>query len=476
MKPVVVARLAAAVTVTVLVALSGVARADVIREILIVENSKTTDDTVLYIAGIEEGDQWDQEIQEKVKRDLVSSGLFKQVDVFSERHPKGGGLRITIIVKDKHSWVIAPTFYNQPTNTGGGIGFGENNLFGENKKLLLYGQVATGDTFFVGAYIDPSIAGTPVNWAADVFLRYERIIEYSAPTRYIIDEDHPVDPVRQSKMMYLNLGLKLGVTILRSLKLEQRIRGAKVAFYKNALHEDTLDDQSLLCGAACPTPQETDVEIGAGGLPEPGAEGWDASTESVITFDRRANWYGITTGSRLQLSYETSVPGSDFDYWYSTFTFERALRFFKKTNFIIRGLAGYGQDLPFQQEYTGGGTTLRGYENKTLRGDVKLAGNMEYSVPFFTIKGFAFRGLMFVDSAYVAFLDIEEDDTFRHYMPNADVTQKNVSNLAPWKNSVGGGIRLYVRQIVLPLLGLDLGYGLESGGVEVYFAIGITDS
>ena len=40
---------------------------------------------------------------------------------------------------------------------------------------------------------------------------------------------------------------------------------------------------------------------------------------------------------------------------------------------------------------------------------------------------------------------------------------------------MGAGIRLYVRQVVLPLLGLDFGYGLESGGVEVYFAIGLTD-
>jgi outer membrane protein insertion porin family len=177
----------------------------------------------------------------------------------------------------------------------------------------------------------------------------------------------------------------------------------------------------------------------------------------------------------VKLAYETSIPGSDFDYWYGTFSFERAARFFSKHNFIMRGMAGYGQDLPFQQEYTGGGTSLRGYENKQFRGDVKLAGNLEYSVPFVTISGWAFRGLVFYDSAYVAFLDIEDDDDFRHYLPNADVTQENVSNLAPWKNSVGGGIRLYVRQIVLPLLGLDFGYGLESGGVEVYFAIGLTD-
>jgi outer membrane protein assembly factor BamA len=414
---------------------TGTARAERIKEVIVVENTKTTDDTVIYIAGIEEGDDWDKDVQTRVKTALVSSGLFREVELFAEPHPNGGGVRVTIIVEDKHSWVIAPTFYNQPTNTGGGIGFGENNLFGENKKLLLYGQVATGDSFFIGAYVDPSIGGTPVNWAADVFLRYERVIEYSGPTRFVIDEDSPVEPVRQSKMMYLNSGLKLGVTILRSLQLEQRIRGAKVAFYKNDLRDEVteaMQGEEVVCGGPCPD----------GVLPEPGKEGWDISTESNLSFDRRANWYGITTGSKVKLAYETSIPGSDFDYWYGTFSFERAARFFSKHNFIMRGMAGYGQDLPFQQEYTGGGTSLRGYENKQFRGDVKLAGNLEYSVPFVTISGWAFRGLVFYDSAYVAFLDIEDDDDFRHYLPNADVTQENVSNLAPWKNSVGGGIRL----------------------------------
>ena len=64
-------------------------------------------------------------------------------------------MAVHILAKDKHRWVIAPAFYNQPTNIGGGIGFGENNLFGQNQKLLLYGQIATGDSFFIGAWVDP---------------------------------------------------------------------------------------------------------------------------------------------------------------------------------------------------------------------------------------------------------------------------------------------------------------------------------
>jgi hypothetical protein len=44
-----------------------------------------------------------------------------------------------------------------------------------------------------------------------------------------------------------------------------------------------------------------------------------------------------------------------------------------------------------------------------------------------------------------------------------------------FKNSVGVGTRLFLRQVVIPLLGVDFGYGLESGDFKVYLAIGLTD-
>ena len=38
-----------------------------------------------------------------------------------------------------------------------------------------------------------------------------------------------------------------------------------------------------------------------------------------------------------------------------------------------------------------------------------------------------------------------------------------------------GVLGLYLRQIVLPLLGLDFGYGLEARDYQIYLAIGLTD-
>ena len=163
--------------------LASRASAEEIREIVIEDNKKTTSDTVELIAQIEVGDEWTPTLSDLIKQRLVTSGLFKDVEVFWD--PVPGGVRVHILVKDKHSWVIAPAFYTQPTNVGGGIGFGENNLFGLNQKLLLYAQIATGDSFFIGAWVIPSIGGSRFYAQLDTYDKTSRNIEYAAPTRYL---------------------------------------------------------------------------------------------------------------------------------------------------------------------------------------------------------------------------------------------------------------------------------------------------
>src|SRR5690606_16295571 len=114
-------------------------------------------------------------------------------------------------------------------------------------------------------------------------------------------------------------------------------------------------------------------------------EGWDVSAEAIIQLDRIANWYGIASGDRLTVTYERALPGlaSDFTYWYVGSTYIRARRYFTSANLILRGAVGYGSDMPFQHEYTSGGTSLRGYKNDQFRGDFKTAMNVEYSLQLF---------------------------------------------------------------------------------------------
>jgi hypothetical protein len=118
-----------------------------------------------------------------------------------------------------------------------------------------------------------------------------------------------------------------------------------------------------------------------------------------------------------------------------------------------------------------GGTSMRGYLNDEFRGDLRVMANLEYSLPLVTVAGLSIRGLAFFDSGYTTFLDGENAE--RTYLPNSQRSAN--TTLAPFKNSVGVGTRLYLRQIVLPLLGLDFGYGLEARDFQIYLAIGLTD-
>src|SRR5215831_7771267 len=105
-------------------AMARTAAADTIDSILVEGNTKTQSETVELIAGIDTGDDWKPEMADLVKQRLVSSGLFNDIDVFWEPSKSLGGVRVHITVHDKHSWVVAPSLYDQPTQKGGGVGYG----------------------------------------------------------------------------------------------------------------------------------------------------------------------------------------------------------------------------------------------------------------------------------------------------------------------------------------------------------------
>src|SRR5688500_8769695 len=86
--------------------------AEKITHIEVRENTKTTDKTVIQISRLEVGDEWTAEKGVAAETELKSSNLFKDVLVAPEPSPTG--VRVVIVAKDKHAWIVAPTFYDQP--------------------------------------------------------------------------------------------------------------------------------------------------------------------------------------------------------------------------------------------------------------------------------------------------------------------------------------------------------------------------
>ena len=114
---------------------SARAAAAVIAGIRMTGKTKVTPHTALILARVHVGDPVTPDLTSRVQEALLSSELFKSVKVTLEQAP--GGVVIVANVVDKMSWIAAPTVYVLPSSYAVGAGYAENDLFGQNRKLLL---------------------------------------------------------------------------------------------------------------------------------------------------------------------------------------------------------------------------------------------------------------------------------------------------------------------------------------------------
>jgi len=396
--------------------------------------SKLTERTLGYLAHVAIGDRVGAGDLPRIKQALVSSELFEKVDVALEDAP--GGALLVATLDDKHSWIVAPTIFWLPGRRSIGVGFAENDFRGEDKKVLLYGQLGDRESLLFGTYLDPRFRGSRLSWRADLFL-YRRIND-----EYANLATDPTDAriARSSTATYLGGGLLAGWELRWWLTADIRLRGAKVTFRDGRYGG------------------EPDVAV-----PVPQRDGWDISSQGRVTLDRRGHRRGVTWGPYVQLMLDQTIPGlDDFGYTVGLLRAYYSWRFFAEHQLELRAIANVGYHLPI-----GGASDLRGYAVDRYRGDTRLVYRTEYSVPLAKWRSLAFRAIGFWDSGYAAFHFPRPGDD-RDYLP----TQLEGEF---WRNDVGGGLRIYVGAVVLPLLGLDLAYGIEGRSTEVYFELGLTD-
>jgi outer membrane protein assembly factor BamA len=403
-------------------------------------DSKLTERTAGWLAHVEIGQLVSPGQIPELEAALMSSELFDSVKVTFEPGP--GGVLMVAQLHDKMSWIAAPTLFVLPNHWAVGAGYAESDLGGANKKMLLYAQLGNRQSMFLGTFLDPSIHGT--HWQArfDIYLLHEIDDEYTNP---------PSDPRsfavdRETTMTFLDGGMLLGYQLYWWLIADLRLRGAYL-YFRDVHAED-----------AAKTP-----------LPKPEPDGWDWSVQARITLDHRAHRFGVTWGPYAQLLVEPSVPGVTYSYQMTKLRAYYSWAFWGEHELELRTRFGIGRHLPFQDELTLGGVQdLRGYDLEQFRGDTLAMFRVEYSVPIAKWKFFAFRGIGFFDSGYVGF-NFTDPSGMRDYLPGQHAG-------ARWlRSDLGAGLRVYVSRVVLPLLGLDLAYGLEGHAPEVYFEVGLTD-
>jgi outer membrane protein insertion porin family len=154
------------------------------------------------------------------------------------------------------------------------------------------------------------------------------------------------------------------------------------------------------------------------------------------------------------------------------------VRLFEEQNLVLRAEAQLGRDMPFHTELTSGGGNLRGFLHRQFRGDTKTSLTAEYHFPLFKVQPLAVRGVVFSDTALTFFREVPDDGVLqnedglllRRYLPN----QREGLDGGQLAQGVGGGLRLFLSNIVLPLLGVDVAYGVNPGEVRVYVVAGVS--
>ena len=392
-----------------------------------------------YLSHLEEGDYVRERDIAKIERALISSDLFYTADVVFEDAP--GGVVVVATLKDRHSWLVAPTFYLQSGQRSLGVGYVDSNFRGLNQKTVLYGQIGERDNLLFGTFLDDNVKGTDVILRADVYAYSRFVDEYVNPE----GDETSTEIARTARHNYVGGGVVLGWNCEWWCKIHLRLRGAYVYFKESQAPDGTP-------------------------LPNPSTDGWDVTQQVFFNFDLRQQAFGVRWGPYLQVTGETTIPGlDDYDYSDALLRAYYSWLVFGSHQLELRTNLQIGRNLPAHEELvTGGVLDIRGYGLDQFRGDVRATFRAEYSFPLLKVSALRFRGIAFYDNAYNGF-HFPRTDGKRDYLP----TQAKGSSW--FRNDVGAGLRMYVGWVVVPVLGLDIARGLEGKGTQLVFEVGFTD-
>ncbi|ATB46684.1 polymerase [Corallococcus macrosporus DSM 14697] len=426
----------------------------VVEEVVVKGPEKTRPETVRAYARVDEGDPLTLEDLARVERRLVATGLFQEVKVGFE--PTGPGrVRLVLEVEDKASWVVAPTFVLQSDNVGGGVLYAENNLFGRSKKFATAAQVSTAESGLFAGFLDPNLFGLPqLRFSLEGQLRSDRVDEYQPGS----GQRRP-EVVRRTRMNSASLAGELGFLLFERVRAAAKYRLMSI----DAKSPDAQEEVTTPAFSLGPSQQ-------------------DASLRLMVGIDTRQNLHAVMEGLNLEASYEVSNPGVGSDFRYERFglLYRHGLRLVGEHNLVLRGEAVAGVDLPFHQELVMGGNSLRGFVYRQFRGDTRLSFTAEYHFPLFTVSPLSFRGVAFSDTGLMMWRKLPGDRELRNvsgrvvrsYLPDA---RGGLGN-ATVAQGVGAGLRLYLRNLVLPLVGVDAAYGVNSGEFRFYLVAGVNPS
>ena len=416
-----------------------------ITDVRVLGNQRTEESTVRSVAGISIGDTLEMDTLDMVRERLNTTGLFADVNVWWEQHKTG--VRVNIAVKDKFPWAPVPTGSWSANNKSFGLLFVHGNLFGRGKQLLIGGRIATVDSGAALAYRDPSFFGSWIYWQLQGNVQRQNIPEY-----YPDNPSADAGPYRSTLLNSFGIEPAIGIAWFRRVRTQVAWRLEQVNLDRSYVPIDDTTTTDATLGS----------KVGIG--------------KASMSFDFRAREFAVMTGTSLGGGFDWAQPdfGSDLTFWRVGGGVEHGIRIFKSHNLVANAAATFGKNLPFWMENTAGGPNLRGYLYQQFRGDSQLQAHVEYHFPLFSIGSLDFRALGFYDIQAIWFRNLPPAGN-QMYATRATPDERTfLVDVNGWPNgggfqldrdlhqSVGGGLRFFLRSVAVPLIGFDAGWGVES--------------
>ncbi len=416
-----------------------------ITDVRVLGNQRTEESTVRSVAGIAIGDTLEMDTLDMVRERLNTTGLFADVNVWWEQHKTG--VRVNIAVKDKFPWAPVPTGSWSANNKSFGLLFVHGNLFGRGKQLLIGGRIATVDSGAALAYRDPSFFGSWIYWQVQGNVQRQNVPEY-----FTDDPSANAGPYRSTLLVSYGVEPAIGIAWFRRVRTQVAWRLEQFNFDRSYVPSDDTTTMPATVGA----------KVGIG--------------KASMSLDFRAREFAVMTGTSLGGGFDYAQPdfGSDLTFWRVGGGVEHGIRFFKSHNLVANAAATFGKDLPFWMENTAGGPNLRGYLYQQFRGDSQLQAHVEYHFPLFSIGSLDFRALGFYDIQALWFRSLPPPGNEMYAVRNTPDQRSFLVDANGFPTgggfvlnrdlhqSVGGGLRFFLRSVAVPLIGFDAGWGVES--------------
>lgn len=387
--------------------------APVVGDVRIEGLRRTREAVVRDLIAVTSGDRFSDDLIERIRIALIDSELFASIDVNATRRPAEAGAQpsvdIVITVRERWTLVPIPIFIAGGESVQGGLIVFESNLFGRNKQAVAGGFFSDNGSRGLLGYIDPSIFQT--RWSINISTSFGLLGEKrSLPDRTTI---------REFDYNLLRLNGTIGYDITDDLTAK-----AGVGYQAVAIRSDRFaSGQAALESVEYFIP-ELQVE-------------WDATRPiGVLRFGPTLELSG-----RLATHQEgREVAGS----------LTWGLPLFRTHRFNVLASGGYGAMPTTAETVISVADGYRTLPYRSIAADRWGSVAAYYDYPFLNQRWGALVLSHFWEYGVYAG---DAVDPQRFFGP-------------------GGSFRVFIRQVAIPALGLNIGYNLQTRRPAVSFTIG----